>query len=154
MVNCPYLRHETSHCSGCTGWHCYAFGRKKKLSDQAMCIDDAEWPECPRYRKKVESTKKAPDPIPTVQFRGIGVVSPPGVKRVTHRRPAPPPPPPDDCPYLGPVPAGETACCGLWCYATNGPVRTGTTCQSPASWRECREMFAASRRRVKPYAGS
>ena len=158
MVKCPYLKYDQSpSCVACTGWRCYAFGRKKKVSDTSVFMDEDEWLECPRY---VDATApKEVDPIPVVKASGIGVIGAPGsATKVAPRVRAPTRPKAPvisgDCPYLGPVPMGETACCGMWCYSTYGPVRTGTTCQSPPSWRECKHVFSAHRRGVKPPAGS
>lgn len=148
-MNCPYLHYEASHCAGCTGWHCYVFGRKKRLSDTSMCANEDEWVECPRYLKKVAPTD--PDGIPTVQLRGIGVLGAPRVRGAPRMRR--PPLPADDCPYLGPVPTGEKACCGYWCYSTGGPIRSVKACHSRPSWRECKFLFQGQRRKVKPYAG-
>lgn len=147
MVNCPYLIYEASHCAGCTGWACQAFGRKKRLSDTSMCVVNEEWLECPRYTAKIEKVTKSPDPIPVVKLdEGIGVVSLPGKKipeSVAVERAALAPPPGEDCPYLGPVPLGEVACCGFWCHANNTPIRTTTACKSPPTWRECPRSFRA-----------
>lgn len=89
-----------------------------------------------------------PEPTPTVKLTGIGVLSPPGTSRKTVKRPAARPLPRDDCPYLGPVPAGKVACCGFWCHANDSPIRTTTACTSPPTWRECRLYVKASRRGV------
>lgn len=144
MVNCPYLIYEASHCAACTGWSCTAFGRKKRLSDTSMCTVNEEWIECPRYTTKI-GTVKEPEPIPVVSVKGIGVLSPPGKipESVARSRAASAPPPGEDCPYLGPVPVGEVACCGFWCHASDTPIRTTTACTSPPTWRECPESFKA-----------
>ena len=153
MVKCPYLVYEQSQsCVACTGWRCVSLGRKKKISDNSVCMDEAEWIDCVRY---VESTApEKVEPIPIVKASGIGVIGQP--KTVVVKDPTRPkaPVPSADCPYLGPVPEGEVACCGMWCYSTYGPIRTGTTCQSRPSWQECKHVFSAHRRGVKPPASS
>lgn len=153
MVKCDYLTYDQSQsCAGCTGWRCYAFGRKKKVSDTTVCMEEEEWIECPRYVKAVEPEKI--EPIPVVKAKGIGVIGQP--KTAVFKDPTRPKPNtlPADCPYLGPIPKGKTACCGIWCYATDGPLRTGTTCHSRPSWQECKRLFEAHRKGVKPVASS
>jgi len=61
MVNCPYLTYEPSHCTACTGWFCNVFGKRKKLTDTAMCVNNEDWLVCTRYTTKV-GTIKEPEP--------------------------------------------------------------------------------------------
>jgi hypothetical protein len=138
MANCPYLKLEQSHCAGCTGWRCLAFGRKKKISDPSTCQNEEEWDECPRY---VDATTKP---------SGIGVL---GMPRLTPRVTPLPPPQAPQCEYLG-IPPGGEACCFMWCYGGNVPLRTTKTCHSPSSMTECRYFIKASRAGVKPYASA
>ena len=146
MVNCPYLIYETSHCAGCTGWSCNAFGRKKRLSDTSMCVLNEEWLECPRYTKKIGSVTKV-DPIPVVKLRGIGVVSPPGEKRESVKTVASIPLPGDDCPYLAPDPPGATCCSGFHCRAANVSLRAFKICKVPP-YHECQRYQKAVRQGV------
>jgi len=137
MASCPYLKLEQSHCAGCQGYRCLAFGRKKKVSDSDLetCKVESEWEECPRY---LDATATKPS--------GIGVL---GTPRLTPRVTPLPPPQPTGCVYLG-VTSGETCCSNMWCYANNMPLRTTKTCYSPSSTAECRYFVKASRAGVKP----
>lgn len=158
MVNCPYLIYEPSSCVACTGWVCQAFGRKKRLSDTSVCVDEEQWVECPRYLQKVtpvkepESEEEVIELPPTEEVTStqtigetITVTAEPESVEVQ----APLPAPSTDCPYLGPVPAGKEACCGFWCYAYDSPIRTTTACNSPPTWRECKGFMKAASRGVK-----
>ena len=135
-MSCPYLSYDESHCAGCRGWRCIAFGRKKKLSDVSICQNDEEWPECPRYLEAAGGSS------------GIGVLGMPGVPR-SESLPLPQVLP---CIYLG-MPDGG-GCCHKWCIAGNVAVRSTKVCNSPPSRAECKYYIQGRRRGVKPYNAS
>jgi len=141
-MGCPYLRFDESHCAGCRGWRCIAFGRKKKLSDISICQNEEEWSECPRY---LDATVAKPSGIGSLGMPGSTVVA--SVPRATPL----PAPHAIGCKYLGPPPGG--ACCYKWCYAGSVPLRTTKICLSPPSRAECKYYVDGIRRRLKPYDG-
>ena len=50
MTRCTFALYTRSKsCTTCTGWHCTAKGRKKKIGDLALCDDDDLWSVCTRY---------------------------------------------------------------------------------------------------------
>ena len=136
-MSCPYLRYDESHCAGCRGWYCAAFGRKKKLSDTVVCQDGEEWPECPRY-------------IDTIGAKPVGI----GVLGMPRSTAVAPPPPSQalPCIYLG-MPEGG-GCCHQWCVAGNVAVRSTKVCNSPPSRDECKYYIQGIRRGVKQYTNS
>jgi len=144
MTNCVYLIFEQSHCAGCHGWRCTAFGRKKKLSDSMICQNEEEWTECPRY---LAATTARPS--------GIGVLGMPGSMSDTLGELAVAVPQPQalPCEYLG-MPANDGWCCHQWCIAGNVAVRSTKVCNSPPSRAECRYYVDGKRRGVKAYAGA
>ena len=131
-MSCPYLNYkESKSCASCTGYVCRAYGREKKLSDTALC--KGAYAECPRY---ADASKAAPT-FTTSNAEPIKEL----VVNVT-----PPPEPPRQafvrnscgcgedirlsrCPYQSTrIPAGESTCTGVWCYANNKPVRVPKNC--------------------------
>jgi len=161
MTRCEFLIYEQSKsCSGCTGWFCVVKGRKKKVGDAAICNDEELWSECTRY---LQVYPKPPDLEiePIVEFSSTETFDEPLYledvlleDEITDiPKPTPPKPKPllQTCLYLGPPPPGVHTCCGLYCYAENISVRTGTTCTSRPSWLECIKRLRAVKRGV-PYA--
>jgi len=146
IMGCPYLRYDESHCAGCRGWYCAAFGRKKKMSDISICQSEEEWLECPRYMD-ASSGKSS----------GIGVLGAPKpkviIERVSRANPIPTPNLPPGCEYMG-IPPGGPACCFVWCYADNRAIRSTKICRHKPSKSECRYFIQAKRRGVKPYNAS
>lgn len=144
MVNCPYLTFDKSHCAGCHGWRCTAFGRKKKLSDVSVCQSEEEWGACPRF---LDASTTRPSGIGVL---GIGISR--SVSDISRQRVVVIPQPQAlSCEYLG-IPPGGEACCFQWCYAGNRPVRSTKTCFSPPSRAECKHFVKAKREGVKSYA--
>ena len=163
MTRCEFLTYEKSKsCSGCTGWFCLAKGRKKKVGDAATCNDEELWSECTRY---LQVYPKPPDLEiePIIEFSSTETFNEPLYLEdvlledeiIDIPKPTPPKPKPllQTCPYLGPPPPGVRTCCGLYCYAENVAVRTGTTCHSRPSWRECVKRLRAVKRGVKHAVG-
>ena len=142
MGNCPFLVLEQSHCAGCSGYFCTAFGRKKKLNDLTDCRKEALWSVCPRYTSNV-------DKLVPVKRPGIGVIGQPAQPvRLVAPRPAL-----DVCPFLGPPPPGVCNC-PLWCHAGSHVVRSSKVCHSRPSRVECRDYQSGMKRGVKPYASA
>jgi len=139
MTNCPYIIFDQSHCAGCHGWRCTAFGRKKKLSDVSVCQAEEEWVVCPRY---LATTTAKPS--------GIGVLGMPGS---TTSGAAPlavpaPPPPATGCEFMSV--AGSRGCCSnMWCDAGNMMLRSTKKCYSPSTMAECRLYVKAKRKEAK-----
>ena len=136
--HCPYLRFDESHCAGCQGWRCYAFGRKKKISDPSMCQNEEEWDECPRY---VDAATKS---------SGIGAL---GMPRLTPKVTPLPPPQPIGCEYMS-VSSSRGCCSNMWCDAGNMMLRSTKKCYSPSTVLECKLYVKAKREGVKPHTGA
>lgn len=161
MTDCEFLLNETKKtCAGCRGWFCTSKGSRKKLLDTAICTDEEEWSECPRYlevyptpAKESEEVIELPPTEPVTTFTGVDTEMIEVTVEPEPIQAQPPPVPSTDCPYLGPVPAGEYGCCGYWCYAKADPLRSVKRCKSRPSWRECRRKYDAERAGVK-HAGT
>jgi len=177
MTRCEFLIYEESKsCVNCTGWFCISKGRKKKVGDTTMCNNEELWRECTRY---LQAYPKPEEPLEEIMeitstedfdeytalidelledeldiiYTEIDEEAELAVGLDFHPSIPKPRPPRVNCPYLGPPPTGVTTCCGLYCYAENTPVRTGTTCRSRPSWLECIKRLRAVKRGV-PYADS
>lgn len=160
MTRCEFLYFEEKKtCTGCRGWFCTALGRKKKLSDVSDCQNNPL--ECPRYleahpelTEAVVSPEKVEEAA-TVEEKPKKSRAKPKktVKTKVVVAPLVVVPPSTDCPYLGPIPAGEYGCCGYWCYAKDDPLRSVKRCKSPPSWRECRRKLDAERAGLKHALG-
>jgi len=149
-MSCPYLNYkESKSCASCTGYVCRAYGREKKLSDTAPC--KGAYAECPRY---VDAIKNAPPAIPAALGSLVAEVEAQPTFTTSNAEPikelvvnvTPPPEPPRQafvrnpcgcredirlsrCPYQSTrIPAGESTCTGVWCYANNKPVRVPKNC--------------------------
>jgi len=155
MVDCEFLLHETKKtCTSCRGWFCTSRGSRKKLLDTAICTDEEEWIECPRYLEahpKPEPEKEIIELPPTeevttisgVDVETLTVTVEPLTVQLT------PPSPPTDCPYLGSVPSGCRGCGNYWCYAKDEPLRVVKRCKSRPSWRECMRRLKAEKKGIK-----
>jgi len=176
MTRCEFLIYERSKsCSGCTGWFCVAKGRKKKVGDTTICNNDELWGECTRY---LQVYPKPPEPEPIIDVieehilddddvtwtptdedtpEPIYSIAPSINFLAPIEEPEPEPPKPEStrtlCPYVGSPPPGVQTCCGLYCYADNTVLRTGSQCKSYPTWRECVRRMRAVKRGI-PYAGS
>lgn len=173
MTDCEFLLHVVKKtCAGCRGWFCTSKGSKKRLLDTAICTDEEEWLECPRYLEAhpelVEEVIELPptEPVTTISGEDVEMIEvtvepEPILPRVGEKiigpieltLPIVPQPPPTDCPYLGPVPDGKYGCCGYWCNAKDEPLRVVKICKSRPSWRECMRRYKAEKRGVKHAMG-
>lgn len=162
MPKCEFLYHEEKKtCAGCRGWFCLALGKRLKLSDTSDCTDNPL--ECTRYLEAHPELVEAADTTPKKTEEAVipvekTVKAKPKKRKVKPKKkvkaevtvaPKVVLPPSDDCPYLGPVPAGEYSCCGYWCVAKDEPLRSVKRCKSPPSWLECRRRYDAERAGVK-----
>lgn len=165
MTRCEFLVNEvSSSCTSCTGWFCMAKGRKKKVGDTTICNNDELWSTCTRYLQVYPEQEPLPPPEPKPELEIEEISSTETFDEYTlpvdevledeiTDIPEPPKPriPRILCPYVGAPPPGVKTCCGLYCYAVNEPVRTGTQCKSRPSWLECVKRVQAVNRGV-PYA--
>jgi len=157
MPKCEFLiLDETKTCVGCRGWFCTALGSKLKLSNTSDCSDNPL--ECTRYLQAHPELTE--EDIATLQKaeEAKAVEKKPKKKRTKSKKKvkaevvvAPPVivPPSTECPYLGPVPAGEYGCCGYWCLAKDEPLNSVKRCKDLPSWLECRRRIDAERAGVK-----
>ena len=162
MTRCKFLKHEKSKsCTSCTGWFCIIKGSKVKVGDTSICNTYELRTLCPRYIRMYPEKEVLPAAEPIIEKKGIQPMSlgSPRVAKPKPTRPATIVAPivitPVDplCPYLGAPPPGVRTCCGMYCYADNRPLRTGTQCKSRPTWRECVRRLKALKRGV-PHAGS
>lgn len=180
MTRCEFLVREVSKsCTTCTGWFCVAKGRKKKVGDTTICNNDEQWSICTRYLQVYPEQKPLPPTEPESKleqeleiFTSISDEATwteidlttsdstysmaPSINWLNQiEEPEPPKPrlPRVNCPYLGSPPTGVVTCCGMYCYADNEALRTGTQCTSRPSWLECVKRIRAVNRGV-PYASS
>ncbi len=163
MPKCEFLiLDETKTCVGCRGWFCLALGQRLKLSNTSDCSDKPL--ECTRYlqahpeltEEDVAALLKAEEEvIPAVEKT---VKEKPKKRKARSKKKVKAKvtvvapvivPPSTDCPYLGPVPAGEYGCCGYWCLAKDEPLRSVKRCRDRPSWLECRRRYDAEREGVK-----
>ena len=151
MTNCEYMIYTKSKsCAACTGWHCTAKGRKKKIGDTTICTDDELRLLCPRYipsapitKTVAASTEERVSDLSSFELK-------PKAKPIFN--PTNPPPLATLCPYLTPPPPGVQTCCGMYCSASGQSLRTGTQCKSRPTWMECRHKAVADRRKAKRLA--
>ncbi len=139
MTNCTHLIFEQSHCVGCHGYRCIAFGRKKKLSDVSVCRDGEEWVVCPRYLAAA-----------TAKPSGIGVLGMPGsTTDVAAPRVIPVSSPQMvGCEYMS-VSSSSGCCSNMWCDVGNMVLRSTKKCYSPSTVLECKHYVKAKREGVK-----
>ena len=162
MTRCEFLRHERSKsCANCTGWYCVIKGSKVKVGDTSICNTYKLRNLCARYVKVYPEQEPLPPAKPKRVKKGITPISL-GSPRVAKPKPDRPAavvapvviaPVNPLCPYLGAPPPGVRTCCGMYCYADNVALRTGSQCKSRPSWRECVRRMKAVKRGT-PYAGS